>query len=128
MKYYGLIARSLIALLFVVAGVQKLMDFNGITGFIGSLTVFSVHLPVPALLAVLVVAIEIPVALLFAYGYKIKEMSWILGVFTVITTLLVHNDFSQGANMVMALKNIAIIGGIMLAAKCADCSTCTVKA
>lgn len=123
MKYYGLIARSLIALLFVVAGVQKLMDFNGITGYIGSL-----GLPMPAVVAALVIVIEIPVALLFAYGYKIKEMSWVLGIFTALTVVLAHRDFSQGANMVMALKNIAIIGGIMLAAKCADCSTCTVKA
>ena len=128
MKYYGLIARSLIALLFIVAGVQKLMDFTGITGFIGSLTIFSVHLPAPALLAALVIVIEIPVALLFAYGYKVKETSWVLGIFTALTIVLAHRDFSQGANMVMALKNIAIIGGIMLASRCADCSTCAVKA
>lgn len=123
MKHYGIIARSLIVALFVVAGVQKLMGFEGAAGYIGSLGI-----PMSTLVAVLVIVIEVPVALLFAYGYKIKEMSYILIGFTALTILIAHRDFSQGANMLMALKNLAIIGGLMLAAKCADCDTCKVKA
>jgi putative oxidoreductase len=123
MKYYGTIARSLIALLFVVAGVQKLMDIGGTAGFIGAL-----GLPMPMIVAILVVLIEVPVALLFAYGYKVREMGYILMAYIALTTLVVHRDFSQGANLVMTLKNLAIIGGIMLAIKCADCDTCEVKA
>lgn len=110
---YGTIARSLIALLFVVAGVQKLMDFAMISGYIGSLGV-----PLPAVAALLVIIIEIPVALAFAYGYKVKETGWILVAFTALATLLAHRDFAVEPNMIMALKNIAIIGGIMLAIRC----------
>ena len=123
MKYYGTIARSLIALLFVVAGAQKVMDFQGTAGFIGSL-----GLPAPALVAIIVILIEIPVALLFAYGYKTKETGYTLIAYTLLTILVVHRDLSQGANMVMSLKNLAIIGGLMLATKCAECDTCEVKA
>lgn len=123
MKYYGTIARSLIALLFVVAGAQKVMDFQGTVGFIGSLA-----LPAPALVALIVILIEIPVALLFAYGYKTKEMGYVLIGYVLLTILVVHRDLSQGANMVMSLKNLAIIGGLMLATKCAECDTCDVKA
>jgi putative oxidoreductase len=112
---YGTIARSLIALLFVVAGVQKLMSFQSTVGYIGSLGV-----PVATIAAIIVIAIEILVALAFAFGYKVREMGYILIGYTVVVTLLVHRDFSQGANMIMALKNIAIIGGLMLAVCCKD--------
>lgn len=123
MKYYGTIARSLIALLFVVAGVQKIMDFQGTAGYIDAL-----NLPMSTVVALLVILVEVPVALLFAYGYKVKEMGYILMAFVALTIVVAHRDFSQGANMIMALKNLAIIGGIMLAVKCADCDTCEVKA
>lgn len=119
MKYYGLIARSLIAAVFVVAGVQKLMGFDGFAGMVGTL-----GLPLPTIVAILVILIEIPVALMFAFGYKVRETGYILIGFVALTILLVHNDMAQlGA----ALKNLSIVGGIMLAMKCALCGTCEVK-
>ncbi|MEZ0209054.1 MAG: DoxX family protein [Candidatus Paceibacterota bacterium] len=112
MKNYGMFARVLIALLFVVAGFQKLMDFGGTVTMMGNL-----GLPMPTLVAVLVIFIEIVVALAFAYGYKLRESGYILIGFVALTILVVHNDMSQlGA----ALKNLAVIGGIMLAICCKD--------
>lgn len=113
MKNYATISRSLIALLFVVAGVQKLMSFDMTAGYIGSLGI-----PAPMLVALIVVIIEVPVALAFAWGYKIRETGYALIAFTALATLVAHRDFAMAGNMVMALKNIAIIGGIMLAIRC----------
>lgn len=115
MKNYGMFARLLIALLFVVAGIQKLMAFAGTSSYIASLGV-----PVPMLVTILVIIIEVPVALAFAFGYKVREMGYVLMAYVALVTLVVHRDFSQGANMIMALKNIAIIGGLMLATCCKD--------
>lgn len=109
-KHYGMIARSLIALLFVVAGVQKAMNFTGTVGMVESLNV-----PLATLAALLVIIVEVPVALAFAWGYKVKETGWTLIAFTIIATLLVHFKVTE---LVAALKNIAIIGGIMLAIRC----------
>jgi putative oxidoreductase len=109
---YGTIARSLIALMFVVAGVQKLMNFSGTVGMMGAL-----GLPAPTLVAAIVIFVEIVVALAFAYGYKLRETGYILIGFVVLTVLLVHNNMAQlGA----ALKNVAVIGGILLAVCCKD--------
>lgn len=120
MKFnYALLSRSLIALLFVVAGINKLMDFQGTTGYFSSL-----GLPVPALAVILVILVEIPVALMFAYGYKVKMTGYILIGFTVLATLIGHRDVF-GADMVAALKNLAIVGGIMSAMACA-CGDCVV--
>jgi putative oxidoreductase len=112
-KHYATISRSLIALLFVVAGVQKLMNFESTAGYVASLGV-----PAATFATLLVIIIEIPVALAFAYGYKVKEAGWTLVAFTALATILAHRDFAAGANMIMALKNVGIIGGIMLAIRC----------
>lgn len=117
---YGLVSRSLIALLFVVAGLQKLMDFKNASSYIGSLGV-----PMATIVTVIVIFIEVVVALAFAWGYKAKHAGYILIAFTVLTILLVHNDFKNQMNLVMALKNLSIIGGI-LAALCCYCDDCTV--
>lgn len=113
-NYYGIMARSLIALMFIVAGIQKLQNFSGFAGGLGA---EGLGLPMPSIIAALVIFIEIVVAAAFAYGYKVREAGYVLIGFVLLTVLLVHNNMAQlGA----ALKNLAIVGGIMLAACCKD--------
>ena len=114
----ALISRSLIALLFVVAGVQKIMNFADTSGYIGSLGI-----PVPMVATILVILVEVPVALLFAWGYKVRHTGYVLIAFTVLATLLVHKNYF-GSDMVMVLKNIAIIGGIVSCVGCL-CGSCS---
>jgi putative oxidoreductase len=120
---YPLISRSLIALLFVVAGIQKLMSFSGTAVFIGSL----IHTSVPTLamlVTVLIIIVEIPVALAYAWGYRVCLTGMTLIGFTVIATILVHNNLPQ--DMVMILKNLAIIGGILATTGICSCDRCSV--
>lgn len=121
---YALVSRSLLALLFVFAGVGKIMEFAKTVGYIGSLGV-----PLPMIATILVIIIEVPVALMFAYGYKTRETGFALIGFTILATLLAHRDFSNQMNVLMALKNIAVIGGIMsaIACVCGDCEVHTKK-
>ena len=116
---YACVSRSLIALLFVVAGIQKLTDFSKISGYIDSLGI-----PAAALATIIVIVIEVPVALAFARGYKTQQMGYTLIAFTVLATLLVHKDYF-GGDLVNVLKNLAIVGGIMAAmsSSCKDCTT-----
>lgn len=98
------------------------MGFAGTTAYIGSLGI-----PLPALITLIVIIIEIPVALAFAWGYRVCLTGWILIAFTALTTIVVHHNIGQGMNLVMALKNIAIIGGIILAVYGCTCGTCPVS-
>lgn len=113
MKNYGTIARSFIALLFVVAGYMKITAFASTAAYVGSLGI-----PAATLATIVVILIELPIALAFAYGYKVRETGYALIAFTVLATLFAHRDFAMGDNMLMALKNLAIVGGIMLAIRC----------
>ncbi len=115
------VSRSLIALLFVVAGLQKLMHFSDTVK-----SVVSLDIPLAGLATLIVIIIEIPVALAFAWGYRTCIMGAILMAFTVIVTVMVHGHLNVGMNLVMALKNLAIIGGILgLSAQC-DCGKCPI--
>lgn len=118
MKFnYQFVSRALIALLFVAAGVQKLMQFSGTTQYIGS-----IGIPLATLVTVLVIIIEVPVALAFAWGYRLCTTGGILAVFTLLTILLVHNHWP--GDMVMILKNLAIAGGILSAMTLCNCGKC----
>lgn len=117
---YALVSRSLIALLFVFAGIGKVMGFSTFASSLGQMS-----LPVPMLAAIIVVIIEIPVALAFAYGYKTRETGYALIAFTILATLIAHRDFSNQMNVIMSLKNLAIVGGIMAAIAC-SCGDCVV--
>jgi len=116
---YAFVARSLIALLFVVAGLQKLMHLQETT-----LSIAGLNVPFASLATLIVIAIEVPVALAFAWGYRICLTGSILAGFVALTTVVVHGNISQGSNLVMALKNIAIIGGLMFAMTACACGTC----
>jgi putative oxidoreductase len=117
----ALVSRSLIALLFVVAGLQKLMHFSDTTKSVASLDI-----PLAGLVTLIVIIIEIPVAVLFAWEYRTCIMGAILMAFVAIVTIMVHGHISVGMNLVMALKNVAIIGGILgLAAQC-TCGKCPI--
>ncbi len=120
---YALISRSLIALLFVVAGIQKIMHFSGDVGAVATVRAFGV--PFAPLATLIVIIIEVPIALAFAWGYKVRQTGYALIGFTVLATLVVHHNISAPLNAMNALKNLAIIGGLMSAISC-FCDDCTV--
>lgn len=127
---YALVSRALIALLFVVAGFNKLMGFEGTAGYITSLGV-----PMATLVTVLVIVIEIPVALMFVFCPK--KICWTGGAligFTLLATVLAHNPWAANVDpmafknvMTAALKNIAIIGGIAATILACECENCKVR-
>lgn len=126
---YPLISRILIALLFVVAGIQKLFLFTpegiklGISQFAGYMQ--TLGFPMPMLFATLVILVEIPVALAYAYGYKVKYTGGALAIFTLLAIAVAHRDFSVPMNVVMALKNLAIVGGILATTGICSCDRCS---
>ncbi len=104
------LSRIFIAVLFIFAGWGKLMTFEATTSYIASVLKTGQVTPI---ITALVIFIEIVIALIYAYGkYKKDVMAYILIAFTVLTTIFFHSDLSVNLNMIMALKNLAIVGGI----------------
>ncbi|MEM7780525.1 MAG: DoxX family protein [Pseudomonadota bacterium] len=103
----SLVARLLLAALFVLAGINKIGAMEGTVGYISS-----VGLPLPEVVYFGTVALEIGGGLLLAAGFKARQVALAMGVFTVLTAVIFHNDFSQQIEMTMFLKNLAIAGGM----------------
>lgn len=117
-----LAARVFLALLFVVAGFGKLTGFDATVGYIGALTNESVA-PV---LAVLAIIFEFGGGLMLLVNWKTSLAIDMLIAFTVVATILGHTNFTGDAmkdqmQYTMILKNLAIIGGLLLMAR----SVCT---
>lgn len=110
----ALIGRLLIALMFILAGIGKIGGFAGVAGYIGSK-----GLPLPHLLAVGTIVLEIVAGLALLVGFKTRWAAAALAAFTVLATLLFHNYWAMPADQqqiqqLMFMKNLAIVGGLLM--------------
>lgn len=113
---WDFVSRLFLGLLFIVAGLGKMMNFTGTGMFIDSV----MHTgALTSLVMALTIAIEVGVAGLFIFGkYKKDSMTYILIGFTALATMIFHNHISDQNTMIMALKNLAIIGGLISTLDC----------
>ncbi|MDQ6917609.1 MAG: DoxX family protein [Pseudomonadota bacterium] len=112
----ALVGRILLGLIFVLSGFQKLMGFSGLVGSIAGK-----GLPMAEVLAVLTIAIELGGGLLLVIGLEARWAALVLFLFIIPVTLVYHNfwtmDGAQYAmNKIQFMKNLSIMGGMLLAA------------
>lgn len=136
-----LFSRALIGLLFIIAGLSKLGAFSQgsksvdvFKNFYSQLHLGITFLPtsVEPLVGALVILIEIPIAFAYILGVKKNWTGGALIAFTALVTIFFHNPFNfkpvfsfDFIQLVQALKNIAIIGGLVATLDC-GCKTCVV--
>lgn len=104
-EHGAMVGRMLIGLLFVFSGVGVLM--NGVDGL--SSMIEGRDLPMPMLLAWLVVAVKILGGLGLMLGYRTAHAVLALLIFTGLATLLYHLDLDD----INLFKNLAIMGGLL---------------
>ncbi|MBD8168139.1 DoxX family protein [Erwinia persicina] len=102
------LARILMAILFVVAGWGKLTDYAGTQQFMASMGI-------PALFVPLTVMLEFGGGLAIMFGFLTRTTALITAIFTVLTAILAHSNFAVDGPT-MFLKNISIAGGFLLLA------------
>ncbi len=105
-KYGNLAARVLIAVLFLPAGLNKIMGYEGTQAYMEAMGVPGVLLP-------LVIILETGGGLALLLGWQIRYIALSLAGFTVVTALIFHVNFSDQIQMIMFMKNIAIAGGLL---------------
>ena len=126
------LGRILFVLVFILSGAQKLMDIPGTATLIGSkvllpdvITAYTPQLETatgmttPTMLAILVGVVEIGAALLIAANLGARTGAVLLILFTLAATWYFHPFWTMAgaereANMVNALKNLSLIGGLLV--------------
>ena len=69
---------------------------------------------VPGILFIPAIILEILFPLLLIAGYKTRWVASIMALFTFAVAIIFHTDFSEGMQMILFLKDIAIAGGFMI--------------
>ena len=69
---------------------------------------------VPGILFLPALALEILFPLLLIIAYKIKWTASIMALFTFTVAIIFHTNFSEGMQLMLFLKDIAIAGGFMI--------------
>jgi putative oxidoreductase len=111
--YLNLLARFLVALIFIMSGVGKLFGFTQTAGMM-----VGVGFPVPSLFLVGAILLEIGGGVLLLVGYKARWGSLALIVFLVPATLIFHaanlaDPVQTQQQIIEVLKNFAILGALI---------------
>ena len=101
------LGRVLLSTLFLVEGIGKIsMQENVI--------MYMENYGVPGILFVPAIILEILFPLLLITGYRTKWAASVMALFTLTVAIIFHTDFSESMQLILFLKNIAIVGGFMI--------------
>ncbi len=103
------VARVLLSLIFIMSGLGKIAAPAATIGYISS-----VGAPMPTVAYGIAVFVEVGLGLALLVGYQAKLAATGIAIFTLAAAFLFHNNFSDQIQMIMFMKNITIIGGLLL--------------
>lgn len=103
-----LVARLLLATIFILAGFSKFGNIAGTAGYIES-----VGLPMGMLLAWGAAIFEVVAGVAIAAGFMTRLACWALAAFCVVSAVIFHNNFADQIQMILFMKNLAMAGGFL---------------
>jgi putative oxidoreductase len=99
--------RVLLALLFLLAGLQKVGAYEGTVAYMSSQGVPGFMLPI-------VIALEVLGSLAIIVGWHTRLVAFLLAGFSLVSAVLFHFKPDDAMQMTMLLKNVSIAGGFLL--------------
>ena len=107
--YFGLCGRVLLALMFVASGYGKIGGYAGTQGYMESMGV-------PGMLLPLVIVLELGGGLAIIAGWQIRIIAILLAGFCLAAAFTFHLDFADQMQSIMFMKNLSVAGGFLLLA------------
>ena len=104
-----LIGRIFISSVFLLSGYNKIFNFNGTTNWMESYGI-------PGFLLSPAIALEIILPILIIIGYRTQFASILLMLFSILTAVIFHTDFSDQMQVIAFLKNLGLAGGFLFIA------------
>lgn len=107
--YLSLLTRIFLATIFLWSGINKVMNP------LATIEKMSAHgMPLTSVLFLAAIALEILGGLSVFLGIKTRWGATMLVIFLIPATLIFHTDFSTEIEQAMFLKNLAILGGLLM--------------
>ena len=103
-EFFG---RLLLSTLFLIEGFGKISMQEDVI-------MYMEDYGVPGILFVPATIFEILFSLLLIVGYRTKWVASVMALFTFTVAIIFHTNFSEGMQMMLFLKDIAIAGGFMI--------------
>jgi len=112
-RFGPLVGRVLLATIFVLSGIGKVMGFDGTVGHIAAKA-----LPMPQILAIAAIVVELGGGVMLVAGWKARAAAAALLVFTGVAAFLFHAFWAVppeevAIQRIQFLKNLAIMGGLL---------------
>ncbi|MCU0954026.1 MAG: DoxX family protein [Hyphomicrobium sp.] len=101
------VGRSLLAVIFLLAGMDKIYGYAATAGYMA-------QFGVPAFLLPPTIALEILGSLAVFAGFYSRVAAIPLALFTIAAGLIFHSNFADNVQFALFLKNLAIAGGFLL--------------
>ena len=101
------IGRLLLSTLFLIEGFGKITMQEDVIMYMEDYNV-------PGILFAPATILEILFPLLLIFGYRTKWVASVMALFTFVVAIIFHTDFSEGMQMMLFLKDLAIAGGFMI--------------
>ncbi|WMY10175.1 DoxX family protein [Paraburkholderia phenoliruptrix] len=108
------IACTLMAALFLISGIRKLLTWSATVGYFAKLGLPMAEAIVPA-----AILLEIGGSLALIFGWRMREIAAILAIYTLMTAFVAHRFWDAGPaqfnpQLNNFFKNIAMVGGFLL--------------
>jgi putative oxidoreductase len=103
----SLFGRALLALVFILAGINKLQGYEATANMMQ-------QFGVPTMLLPGTIVLEIVGGLAVLAGFYARLAAIPLALFTLATAVIFHSNFADDVQLAMFLKNLAIVGGFLL--------------
>ena len=98
--------RVLIALIFVMSGLNKMGNYANTAGWMDAMGV-------PGGLLPMVIVLEVFGGLAVIVGWQTKIASFLLAGFCILSAVIFHNNLGDQNEMINFMKNIAMAGGFL---------------
>lgn len=102
-----LVARVLLAAIFVISGLGKISGFEATQGYMQAMGV-------PGMLLPLVIILEIAGGAALIAGFQTRIAALLLAGFSLLAGLLFHFDLADQMQAILFWKNLALAGGLLM--------------
>ncbi len=101
------LGRLLLSIIFIFAGIGNLTDYATTQGYMESVGV-------PGMLLPLVIAFEVLGGIAILLGYKARPIAFLLAGFSIVSAIIFHQFWTNKSQMISFMKNISIAGGFLM--------------